>query len=205
MVPDRAGRLLQLFAPLLEYPTPALGRQAQECGELLQTTLCPVPGHRTGLRTGQAASSTASAVRSQAAALLDRFRLFVEGAQASRLEELYTATFDLQAVCSPYVGYHLFGESYKRGMFMARLKQGYREWGFSAGNELPDHVAAVLRFLALATDGDFSQTLLGEGLIPALSKMDQAFGDPSDNPYAGVIRALLLLLREGTEGGMDDA
>ena len=128
----------------------------------------------------------------------------MERAQAGQLEELYTGTFDLQVVCYPYVGYHLFGESYKRGMFMAQLNQGYRERGFSAGNELPDHVAVVLRFLALTTDGDFSQALLREGLIPTVDKMAQAFGDQSDNPYAEVIRALLLVLRVKTERGVDD-
>jgi nitrate reductase delta subunit len=178
MAQDTTGHLYRLFADLLEYPTPALARQAQECSELL------------------------SAASPQAAALLKRFRCFVEQAPAARLEELYTGTFDLQAVCYPYVGYHLFGESYKRGMFMAQLNEGYRERGFSVGNELPDHVAVVLRFLALAADGDFSQVLLREGLIPTVDKMAQAFGDPSDNPYAGVIRALLLALNDKTERGM---
>ncbi len=125
------------------------------------------------------------------------FHSFVEQASPARLEELYTGTFDLQAACYPYVGYHLFGDSYKRGMFMAQLNAGYRERGFSAGSELPDHVAVVLRFLATAPGDEFSQALLHEGLIPALDTMARAFDDQSDNPYAGVIRALLLVLQVG--------
>ena len=188
MAQNTTSHLYRLFADLLEYPTPALARQAQECGELLRSTLCPVPG-----------------ASPQAAALLERFRCFAEQTQTTRLEELYTGTFDLQAVCYPYVGYHLFGESYRRGMFMAQLNEGYRERGFSAGNDLPDHVAVVLRFLALSTDDDFSQVLLREGLTPTVDKMAQAFGDQGDNPYGGVIRALLLALKNETEGRMDDA
>ena len=170
MAQDTTGDLYRLFAGLLEYPTPALAWQAQECGELVWPAA--------------------------AAALLDQFRTHVEHAAPAHLEELYTGTFDLQAVCYPYVGYHLFGESYKRGMFMAQLNAGYRERAFSAENELPDHVGVILRFLALAPADDFSQALLHEGLIPALDMMAQAFGDQSDNPYAGVIRALLLMLRD---------
>lgn len=180
LAPQAGGDLYRLFADLLEYPTPALARQAEECWLRLAVANAP------------------------AADLLHEFRRFVEQTPPARLEEIFAATFDLQAVCYPYVGYHLFGESYKRGQFMARLNEGYRQRGFSAGSELPDHVAIVLRFLALGSvdrvperseGDDFAQALLSEGLIPALDKMALAFGEPAGNPYAAVIRALLLVLR----------
>jgi nitrate reductase delta subunit len=180
---DTTGHLYRLFADLLEYPSPALARQAQQ--------------------------AAAGATMAQAATLLHGFQSFVEQASPAHLEELYTGTFDLQAVCYPYVGYHLFGDSYKRGMFMAQLNAGYREKGFSTGKELPDHVAVILRFLAsvpeaerngtTAPDDEFGQALLGEGLIPALNKMARAFDDQSDNPYAGVLRALLLVLHSPSD------
>jgi nitrate reductase molybdenum cofactor assembly chaperone len=214
MADDSTSHLYRLFADLLGYPTPALAGQAQE--------------------------AAAGAGVAQATALLHGFYSFVEQASPARLEELYTGTFDLQAVCYPYVGYHLFGDSYKRGMFMAQLNAGYLERGFSAGKELPDHVAVILRFLAsvhadpplhahprqgtregteasvpeasvpeaersgaersgaTAQEDGFSQALLHEGLIPALDTMVKALGDQSDNPYAGVIRALLLVLSHQT-------
>ena len=121
------------------------------------------------------------------------------------MEEMYTRTFDLQAVCSPYVGFHLFGESYKRGIFMARLNKGYCERGFSAGSELPDNVAVVLRFLALGNEDEFSRALLSDGLRPTLAKMAQALPSPSDNPYSEVINALSLVLGVGDKTGVDDA
>jgi nitrate reductase molybdenum cofactor assembly chaperone NarJ/NarW len=172
--------LYERLACLLDYPTAALPQQARACVEPT-AAVCP-----------------------EAAGLLGRFADWVEQSPLPRLEETYTGAFDLQAVCYPYVGYHLFGESYKRGTFMARLNKGYREKGFSAGNELPDHVAVVLRFLALAPDGDFSQALLREGLIPALDKMRAAFGDQSRNPYAGLIQALSLVLADKTEREAND-
>jgi nitrate reductase delta subunit len=173
--------LYERLADLLDYPTAELPQQARAC-------------------VGPAAE-----VNPEAARLLGHFCDWVEQAPLPRLEETYTSTFDLQAVCYPYVGYHLFGESYKRGIFMAQLNEGYRERGFSAGNELPDHVAVVLRFLASAADGDFSQALLREGLIPALDKMREAFGDPNGNPYAELIHALSLVLTGKTERRANDA
>jgi len=160
----------------MEYPTPALAAQVKECVALL------------------------SATNSEAATVLGEFRAFVEQTPLPRLEELYTHTFDLQVVCYPYVGYQLFGESYKRGAFLARLNEGYREHDFTAGDELPDHVAVVLRFLALGlgVTGDFGRTLLWEGLIPALEKMAQAFGEAGGNPYRHVVQTLLLALRAET-------
>ena len=175
------GGIYRPFAGLLEYPTAALGVQAHECRDLLSDSGSP------------------------ASAALERFCGWVEKAPPAQWEEVYTRTFDLQAVCSPYVGYQLFGDSYKRGHFMARLNQGYRERGFSAGSELPDHVAVILRFLDLGAEDEFSQVLLREGLVPALGKMAQAFGDPSDNPYREVIGALLLALQDGNERGVGDA
>ncbi len=164
-------RLFQLFADLLDYPTPDLARQAGVC-----------------------AGATA-AVAPQAAALLGRFGAHVGAASPAHLEELYTATFDLKPACSPYVGYHLFGESYKRGAFLARLNAEYQARSFAPGNELPDHVAVALRFLATDGDTEFSRVLLREGLRPALEKMAGSLGDEGANPYGHVLRALLLVLQ----------
>jgi nitrate reductase delta subunit len=174
--------LYQLFADLLDYPTGDLPPQARALWDRLS-----------------------SLSRVAASADMARFCAFVEQTPLPRLEEIYTRTFDLQAVCYPYVGYHLFGESYKRGAFMAELNRGYRERGFSTGNELPDHVAVVLRFLALKADDEFGRTLLGEGLAPAVGKMAKAFREESDNPYAQVLDALLLVLTDRIERGMSDA
>ena len=168
MASDTTGNVYRLFADLLDYPSPALARQAQQAAVAVGTT--------------------------QAGAMLQRFCGLTEQASPAQMEELYTSTFDVQAACYPYVGHHLFGDSYKRGMFMAQLNAGYREKGFSAGSELPDHVAVVLRFLATAQDDEFSRALLHDGLIPALDKMAGTFADQSDNPYAGVIRALALVV-----------
>lgn len=158
------------FATLLAYPGPALPASATSCCRLLANY---DPG---------------------AVARLQTFAGFVARTPLAQLEELYTATFDLQVVCYPYVGYQLYGESYKRGAFMVALKEHYRAAGFMPetefGNELPDHLAVVLRFLSLAEDETVRRSLLAESVVPALRKMVQAFGD-GGNPYGDLLRTLL--------------
>ena len=172
--------IYDLFADLLAYPTPDLIHQAQACIKELR------PTHPDQNRRGFP----------EAASALEKFSLALEQRPLEQIEELYTTTFDMQPVCYPYIGYQLFGESYKRGAFMAQLNEAYRALGYSAGQELPDHLSVALRFLSLDSanrEGDFCQALLNEGIAPALGKMRQAFGE-SENPYASLLTALQLAL-----------
>jgi nitrate reductase assembly molybdenum cofactor insertion protein NarJ len=127
---------------------------------------------------------------------LKSFCDFVQQVQLKIVQEIYTQTFDLQGFCNPYVGQYLFGESYKRSWFMARLNQGYREHGFSSGIELPDHLAVILRFLALGIEDEFCMVLKTEGAIPAVEKMLKLFDDNDENPYKQVLMALTLVFME---------
>ncbi|MBI3071389.1 MAG: molecular chaperone TorD family protein [Deltaproteobacteria bacterium] len=76
------------------------------------------------------------------------FAEFVAGRDLRELEELYTSTFDIQGNVCLDVGYQLFGETYKRGQFIVKLRVALREAGVSEAGELPDHLPSVLRFLA---------------------------------------------------------
>lgn len=161
------------FADLFAYPTPEIRQQADDC--------------LARLRDSHPESTTA----------LERFSSDLKKCTLEQLQELYTATFDMQPVCYPYVGYQLFGESYKRGAFMAQLNNAYSALGYSAGQELPDNLSVILRFLSLDGDNrqvEFSQTLMDEGLSPALEKMLQAFDGESKNPYAKLLEALRSLI-----------
>ncbi len=181
---DSNSPLYELFADLLEYPSPGIFQQTESCIERLR------PVHR------------------KAADLLDDFYFSAEKLTLEQLEELYTGTFDMQPICYPYVGYQLFGESYKRGAFMARLNGYYHSFGYSAGKELPDHVTVVLRFLGLENvrkEDDFVQALLYEGLMPALAKMVGTLEKQSGNPYTIIVSALLLVLIEEMEKEMGNA
>lgn len=140
-------RILHLFANILDYPGHGLAETVGECEALV------------------------SRGNPEAATLLDKFCTFVKETPPGRLEEVYTGAFDLDAACYPYVGYHLFGESYKRSAFILELKERYRAQGFAVGNELPDHLAVLLRFLATSDDVNLAGELINEALLPALERM----------------------------------
>ena len=184
MSKDSIGILYDLFADLLAYPASSITQKTEECLSQLQ----------------ESQPDTASALKK-----------FLHGLQQHPLEkmqELYTTTFDMQPVCYPYLGYQLFGESYKRGAFMAQLNEAYHVIGYSAVQELPDHIAIVLRFLGLdATNrqNDFCQALINEGLIPAMEKMLKVFGEGSENPYFGLLSALHLFLVHTSEKELSHA
>lgn len=190
-------KLFHLFAELLSYPRPGLAAAARECEALVAPD------------------------NPEAAALLHAFAGFAAETPPGRLEEVYTAAFDLDASSSLYVAYHLLGESYKRSVFMLELKRCYEAQGLDIGSELPDHLAVVLRFLAACTDAELAKELVSEALVPALEKRlgrrrgsEGEEGDEGEeipeppHPYVGVLRALVLVLQRqaeavesATEGG----
>ncbi|PKN91000.1 MAG: hypothetical protein CVU44_21310 [Chloroflexi bacterium HGW-Chloroflexi-6] len=178
MAQDSIGSMYDLFADLLEYPTPATSQQAKQCLEQVR------------------------ALHPEAANALETFSDGLEKLSLEKIQELYTITFDMQPVCYPYVGYQLFGESYKRGAFMAQLNEAYHLANYSAGQELPDHLSIILHFLGLDSakrEDDFGRALLAEGLPPALEKMLQTFDKQSENPYFGLLSALHLVIVHPTE------
>ncbi|MBI2504068.1 MAG: nitrate reductase molybdenum cofactor assembly chaperone [Candidatus Latescibacteria bacterium] len=186
-------RLFRLFAELLDYPQSGLSGALRECEVLLSP------------------QSPAVAV------LLQEFCSFAEEMPLGRLQEIYTGTFDLDATYHPYLGYHLFGESYKRSAFLVGLKERYQEGAFiPPENQLPDHLPVVLRFLAVCADEDTTGELICEALLPALDKIlkrdgekDERAGEDGEEPkpdrleeerlippYAKLLEALQLALQQ---------
>lgn len=155
-----------------------------------------------------------AAVYEEAAALLDypvgelalpeRLAACPEGAEAgaafveamaalapAEREELHVRTFDFTPLCAPYVGVHLFGgqgESFKRSGFMAALAGAYREAGFDAGSELPDHLAVILRARACFSPEEW-EDMVRCCLEPATRFMRDEL-DRNRNPYRHAIEVL---------------
>ncbi|MFQ6046236.1 MAG: nitrate reductase molybdenum cofactor assembly chaperone [Gemmatimonadales bacterium] len=164
--------VLDLLASVLDYPNAET------------RSLCATLAARLTIER-PAAGQALEEFRSQAAAL-----------SAEELEELYTSTFDVNPACCLYVGHHLFGESYKRGAFMATLNGEYRAREFATGNELPDHLCVMLRFIASGQGDELARGLVEEALLPALRKIVKAFRE-SQNIYGALLRATLLALSGG--------
>lgn len=153
------------FAALLSYPDGETRRTAADCSALLRN------------------------LRPEAVEPLEDFRSFLAAHDAAQVEELFTATFDLQPACHPYVGYQLCGESQQRTMFLIKLQQLYGQHGFAAGGELPDHLSTMLRFIGTSADRACREELVNDGLLPALEKLLLGL-DGGDHPYVKLLQAL---------------
>lgn len=165
--------LCRQFSTLLSYPGQGVREVAAECVVALQQT------------------------RSEGTAALEAFVQFLDANEVTRIEEAFTGTFDLQSLCHPYVGYQLCGESQQRTMFMIKLQELYKEYGFVSGNELPDHLTEVLRFIGSISNLECRQEIIQDGILPALAKI--TLGIESENhPYVSLLNALQSFLTETT-------
>ncbi|MEP0829236.1 MAG: molecular chaperone TorD family protein [bacterium] len=116
------------------------------------------------------------------------FQNSIRDQSIEQMEELYTRTFDLNPVCTLEVGWQLYGEEYKRGEFLVRMRRLLRKYGIAEGTELPDHLAYLL--LALdRIETEPGKELADKFIRPALKKMIEGFKDKS-NPYFSLLRFL---------------
>ena len=170
--------MYQHLASLVSYPDAGLFRALDHC---IQALAPEVP---------------------EAATLLEHFREVAGELGQDALEEAYIQVFEMQAETALYIGHQLFGEDWRRGTFMACLKERYRECGFSCGAELPDHASVILRFLEVEQPGPEKEELIGDCIVPALHKVLRAI-EGKKTPYDNVLRALLLYLGAGRDGGTE--
>lgn len=166
-----APHLYELLAELLDYPGPDVVVVAARCRADLE------------------------ARSPEAAAAVDAFLVHAAGAEPFEMEELYVRTFDLNPAAALDLGYQIFGESYKRGVFLVKMQRAARDHGVDPGSELPDHLPVVLRLLARLRDADDPRSLVDEIVLPAVLKVIGAFG-ASPSPYVALLRAALALLQQ---------
>ena len=113
----------------------------------------------------------------KAGAELKKFTKFVSNASQTELEELFTRSFDVQAVTTLDLGYVLFGDDYKRGAGLVNLNREHREAGNDCYNELADHLPNILRLLCKMQKPEFRVELVEKIVAPALQKIIGEF-DP---------------------------
>ena len=161
--------LCRQFAVLLTYPDKSVEDHASACIKTMRT------------------------LDSDAAACLETFLRFTGTNDFCRIEEAFTGTFDLQSLCHPYVGYQLCGESRQRTLFMLKLSEIYRQFDFTPGRELPDHLAEMLRFLGSISDQECRREIIQDGILPALMKITQQL-ESDENPYQALLKSLQYFL-----------
>ncbi|HJW73552.1 MAG TPA: molecular chaperone TorD family protein [Geothrix sp.] len=101
---------------------------------------------------------------------LEAFALVVRSLDLREVQELYTRSFDLNPECSLDIGWHLFGETYQRGQFMAMMRHHLQEHGIEEGKNLPDHLPNLLD-LGMKLDTADAMDLVDDCILPTLEKL----------------------------------
>ena len=159
------NHLFEPLASLLEYPSSDLNLRVERAKQWL---------------TNQEPEVTVQFIS---------FRRKIRAFSVDKLQELYTQTFDLNPVCTLDIGYHVFGENYKRGELLAKLRETEAPFELGQANQLPDHLPVLLRLLTKLEDEELRLALISEILIPALGKMVEALNQ-THNPYRDLIEVI---------------
>lgn len=125
---------------------------------------------------------------------LTNFMVGIENFSLSDLQELYTRTFDLNPVCALEIGYHLFGENYKRGEFLANLRETEAPFQLGQDKQLPDYMPVLLRLITKLDDEELRTALIVDCMAPAIDKMIASLKD-GENPYRYLLETVQLKLR----------
>ena len=157
-----------ILAGLLEYPGDDWAERLERAEELC------LPGNSHGL--------------------LREFLCDMQSAPVPLLQECYTQIFDLNPVCTLEAGYHLFGENYKRGLFLAKLSETEKSLDVALNGQLPDYLPALLLLLDRMPEDELRADLISQCMVPALEKMSQSLSK-SESPYAHLIGAVGELLQ----------
>ena len=164
-------QILQGFSKLMDYPGESLQKEAESLEEIITLFF------------------------SEPAEDLRKFITYLETTESGRLEEIYSGTFDISPTCFPYVGYLLFGESFKRGEFLSKMIEKFREYNYTVeSKELPDHVSVILKFLSTLDPSDqLARELHVDGLLPSFKHLQDSFKKniekDQNNPYYYLIRS----------------
>jgi len=119
------------------------------------------------------------------------FNTYVLKATQSEMEENFTYTFDMNPSHCLDIGWHLFGEDYKRGEFLVTMLNIMRTFDIEDTNELPDHIYHVLQ-VSNKMENNESELFLDEFLNPALKIINENMDE--ENRYFPVIKTLIGIL-----------
>ncbi len=96
-----------------------------------------------------------------------------------KIQELYTKSFEVQAVTSLEIGYVLYGDDYTRGEVLANLSAEHKAVGNELGGELADHLANVLRLIPKLKDKELLNDLVTLMVAPAVENMMKEYSTTS--------------------------
>jgi nitrate reductase assembly molybdenum cofactor insertion protein NarJ len=137
----------EIIADLFAYPNEELRRVAKNLNDYLKKNY------------------------SSAANEYEPFYQFTQKIELIKWEEIYTRTFEVQAITTLDIGYVLFGDDYKRGEMLVNLNNEHVKYENDCNSELPDHLPNVLRLLNKMTDIELRDDIIVFALLPALKKI----------------------------------
>lgn len=104
-----------------------------------------------------------------------QFSDFVISCSLNEITEIFTRTFDVQAITTLDVGYVLFGDDYKRGELLVNLNREHREAGNECNGELADNLSNLLPLLSKMKNHDIRTDLVEIIIMPGLNKIIKEF------------------------------
>jgi nitrate reductase delta subunit len=144
----------------------------------------------------------AETVAGPAGPALRRALDWLETTPGPELAAGYVDTFDLRRRCCLYLTYYTFGDTRKRGTALVRFTHAYRQAGLDPPEgELPDHLAVVCHFAALAPTAGVP--LLVEHRA-AIELIRLSLAD-TGSPYVDLLEALRAVLPDPLESDLTRA
>ncbi len=104
-----------------------------------------------------------------------QFSDFVSNSTHDEITEIFTRTFDVQAITTLDVGYVLFGDDYKRGELLVNLNREHREAANECNGELADNLSNLLSLLPKMQNHNIRDELVELIIIPGLKKIIKEF------------------------------
>jgi nitrate reductase delta subunit len=168
----------------------------------LLSTLVAYPQFPPGPYLGACARAWES--HAAVAAALERFGRRIAEIPMVELQESYCEVFDFGTSCTLDVGWHLFGESRERGLFLATLVEELANAGIERSSELPDHLTQVLALIG--REDTVRAGTLAALVEPAAKKIQRALAERGSTyaPLLEAIRAALetVAVRESGVSGI---
>lgn len=132
---------------------------------------------------------------------LKTFQVAEQDLDLSKLQEVYTRTFDLKALACLDVGFILFGEDYKRGAFLVQIQKIHKNLELPPITELPDHLPNMLRIINGLKDENEKKELVEKICLPAVIKLLQVFNKDENkrNVYFNCLHAIKTLFESKYE------
>ncbi|MDP6437563.1 MAG: hypothetical protein QGF87_05635 [Woeseiaceae bacterium] len=107
----------------------------------------------------------------EAAGEIGQFLVYLPADDVMAMQELFTRSFDVQAIATLDLGYVLFGDDYKRGELLANLNREHIEARNDCGTELADHLPNILRLMSVLRDEELLEDLAYAIVGPSLLEM----------------------------------